>query len=344
MAHDWKFARMIGFSALLCTSASMATAQDDTVYTLRYQASHPSNQAYVTLNGQGFRDLVEEMSGGRIQFEVYDAGALVSVTGMLEAVDQGVLDISQSWGGFYTGDVPEADVEVGLPLAWEAPWQAYDAYFNRGLGEVIEEAYESRFNVEWFPAIISLQYGIALREDIDSLADLEGLRIRAIGIYGALAQSLGASAAVIPGAEIYTALQLGTVDGIVYGTAAIHEQDLQGFLQAMILEPNMNTGVGHWVVNRDTWNSLPEDLQQVISFAANYGNLAQAMRYTAEETASIPVLEAAGVRMISLDAADRATMTAAAMEIWDGIAERSELAGHAVEIVRQQMRDYGRLN
>ncbi|PSM15788.1 TRAP transporter substrate-binding protein DctP [Nitratireductor sp. StC3] len=343
MTNQWKFVAAVGLAASLSAFAGGAVAADE-VFTLRYQVSHPSNQAFATKNGEGFRKLVEEMSDGRIKFEVYDAGALVSVTGMLEAVDQGVLDISQSWGGFYSGDIPEADVEVGLPLAWQAPWEAYDAYFNRGLKEVIEEAYESRFNVKWFPAIISLNYGIALREPIDTLEDLKGKKIRAVGVYGELMQKLGASPVVVPGAELYTALQLGTIDGMVYGPAAIHEQDLQGFVGSMILSPNLNTGVGHWVVNRETWEALPDDLQDVIEFAAYYGNLAQTMNYSAVETEGVGKIKAAGVALVELSEAERARMNTMALELWNEIAARSELAAKAVEIVKQQQKDYGELD
>jgi TRAP-type C4-dicarboxylate transport system substrate-binding protein len=283
------------------------------------------------------------MSNGRIKFELYDAGALASVTGMLEAVDQGVLDISQSWGGYYTGDVPEGDVEIGLPLAWEEPWEAYDAYYNRGLGEVIAEAYESRFNVEHFPLLIDLRYGVSTRDPIASLDDLKGKKIRAIGVYGDLMQELGASAVVIPGAELYTALQLGTVDGIIYGAEAIAATGLEEFLKTMTYEPNWNTGVGHWIINRDTWSSLPPDLQQVIEFAAQYGSLAGTMNYAAKEAEKVAVLENAGVELLELSAEDRAKLNAAAMKIWDQIAARSELSKKAVEIVRKQQQEYGHI-
>lgn len=330
-------------ASLAVVGAGAAAAQDDQVFTLRYQSSHPQILAYNTLNAEGFRELVTRMSEGRIQFEVYEAGALASVTGMLEAVDQGVLDISQSWGGYYVGDVPEGDVEIGLPMAWEEPWEAYDAYYNRGLKEVIAEAYESRFNVKYFPLPIHLAYGVSTREPISGLADLRGRKIRAIGVYGDLMRELGASAVVIPGAELPTALQLGTVDGIIYGAEAIASQGLEQNLKSMTYRPNWNAGVGHWVINRDVWESLPEDLQEVIEFAAHYGNLAQTMNYAAAEAAKVAVLEAAGVELLDLSDEDRDTLNAAAMKIWDQIAARSELAAKAVEIVRQQQRDYGHI-
>ncbi|MGX0978433.1 TRAP-type mannitol/chloroaromatic compound transport system substrate-binding protein, partial [Roseovarius sp. MBR-51] len=210
-----------GFGAAAAALASKtALAQGGEVYTLSYQSSHPSNQAFTTITGGGFREIVEELSNGRIKFETYDTGALSSVTGMLEAVDQGIIDVSQSYGAFYSGDVPEADVEVGLPFAWKRPWEAYDAYYNRGLREVISGAYETKFNVKHFPAILGMNYGVALRDEISSISDLAGKKIRAVGVYGEYVQQLGASPVVIPGAELYTAMQLGTIDGVLYAAEA----------------------------------------------------------------------------------------------------------------------------
>lgn len=330
----------LGLAAATVT-ANVARAQDDKVYTLRYQGSHPPNQAFITVTGQRFRDLVEKMSNGRIKFEVFDVGAVAGVTGMLEAVDQGVLDISQSWGGYYTGDVPEADVEVGLPLAWSQPWQAYDAYYNRGLKDLMTKAYEERFAVKYFPAIISLSYGVATRQALTSLDDLKGLKIRAIGVFGDFVKALGASPAVIPAPELYTAMQLGTVDGVVYGAEAIAAASLQDFVKTIVNSPNWNTGVGHWCVNRATWEALPPELQQVIEFASHYGNAAYALEYTSVEAAIVGKLKKDGVNFLELSEKDRASLAEAADGIWTQVSQRSALAGQAVEIVRKQQADFG---
>ncbi|MAL77810.1 MAG: hypothetical protein CMN55_01670 [Sneathiella sp.] len=335
-------------SVLMLTIAAtfasfQASADDGKVYTLKYHHSYPPTLAYYKTTGQGFIELVERWSNGRIKFQVFDAGALASVPEMLSAVDKGIIDVSHSWGGFYSGTVPEADVEVGLPLAWQEPWEAYDAYYNRGLGEVVSEAYESKFNVKHFPAIMGLKYGISTRQDINSLDDLKGLKIRAIGLFGKIATNLGASAVSIPGAEIFSSLQLGTIDGLVYGVEAVVAQKLQGELKTTIFEPNLNSGVGHWLINRTTWESLPEDLQQVINDAVRYGNSAHALDYAASEAVSTGAMEKAGVKLLALSPEDRKTLQGAVLPLWDEIAAKSDLAAKAVEIVKQQQRDYGQM-
>lgn len=327
---------------LLAFAGHQASAADK-VYTLKFQHSYPPSLSFYNKTGTGFIKRVEDWSHGRIKFEVFEAGALASVGGMLEAVDSGVIDVSQSWGGFYVGDVPEADVETGLPLAWDEAYEVYDAYYNRGLREVIEEAYESRFNVKHFPAIISMQYALATTKPINSLDDIKGLKLRALGVYGEFAQKLGASATVIPGAELYTALQLGTVDGLIYDAEAMIATGLEEFLKTTVIKPNLNAGAGHWLINRDKWNELPPDLQKVIEDAVQYGNMASAMSYRATAEENVGIMRKKGVKMLVLSDKERAEANEVAHQLWDEVAARTPLAAKAVEIVKQQQRDYGRL-
>ena len=330
-------------AAIMAVSASHAQAECDKVFTLRYHNAYPPTLALYNKTGAGFKERVEAWSDGCIKFENYDSGALTSVSGMVDAADQGIIDISHSWGAFYVGDIPEADVESGLPLAWGETYESYDAYYNRGLKEVIAEAYESRFNVKHFPSIIGLEYVIATRDEISSLDDLKGKKLRALGVYGEVARELGASAVVIPGGELYTALQLGTIDGLIYGAEAIVAQGLQEFLKTAIVEPNLNAGAGHWLMNRDTWDSLPPHLQDVVNLAVDYGNLAGAMQYRIVEARNIGVLAKDGVKLLELSPADNARLNAIAVGLWDRIGERSELAAKAVGIVKEQQREFGKI-
>lgn len=316
-------------------------AQNKT-YTLKYHHSYPPSLSFYNKVGAGFIARVQEWSNGRIKFQVFEAGALTSVAGQTDAVHKGIIDVSQSWGGFYVGTVPEADIETGLPLAWREPFEVYDAYYNRGLRDVIAKAYESKFNVKHFPAIIGMQYAISTSKPVKTLDDLKGMKLRAIGVYGEFARALGASATVVPGAELYTALQLGTVDGLIYDAEAIIAQGLQGFLKSSLIVPQLNAGSGHWLINKKTWDSLPPDLQKVIADAAQYGNMASASSYRANAERSVGQMRDKGVDMVTLTAADQKRANDVAQELWTKVASRSELAAKGVEIIRQQQKDFGR--
>lgn len=334
----------LGFGvALMAATAGTAHAECEEVFTLKYHNAYPPTLALYNKVAAGFKERVEKWSGGCIKFENYDAGALTSVGGMVEAVDQGIIDISHSWGAFYVGDVPEADVEVGLPFAWSETYEVYDAYYNRGMKDVIAEAYESRFNVKYFPSIIGLEYAVLTTKEVNGVDDLKGLKLRALGIYGELVQPLGASAVVVPGPELYTSLQLGTIDGLIYGVEAVVAQGLQEFLKTAIVKPNLNAGAAHWLFNRETWESLPPNLQQVIERAVQYGNLAGAMDYRVVEAKNIGVLKQSGVKLLELSPADQEKLNKIALTLWDKVAQRSELAAKAVDIVKQQQREFGQI-
>lgn len=342
---QWRLGRTLPLVlglALAALAGERAAAQDK-VHTLKYHHSYPPSLSFYNKVGTGFIQRVEEWSKGRIKFQVFEAGALTSVAGMTDAVNSGVIDVSQSWGGFYVGVVPEADIETGLPLAWKEPYEVYDAYYNRGLREVIAEAYESRFNVKHFPAIIGMQYAISTSKPVKTLGDLSGLKLRALGVYGEFAKALGASATVVPGAELYTALQLGTIDGLIYDAEAVVAQGLDTFLKSSLVDPHLNAGSGHWLINRKSWEALPPDLQKVIADAAQYGNMASAASYRANAEKSVGVMKQKGVDMVTLSDADQAKATTIAMELWDKVAARSERAAKGVAIVKQQQRDFGRL-
>ena len=322
--------------------AQQATAAEE-IYTLKFQHSYPPSLSFYNKTGAEFIKRVEEWSKGRIKIQVFEAGAVASVPGMLDAVHKGILDISQSWGGFYVGVVPEADVETGLPLAWNEAYEVYDAYYNRGLRDVISQAYESRFNVKHFPAIISMQYAISTSKPVAHLNDLKGMKIRAIGVYGEFARALGASPTVVPGAELYTAMQLGTIDGLIYDAEAVVAQGLERFLKTSIVKPNLNAGAGHWLVNKKTWDALPADLQKVVEDAVQYGNMASAMSYRASAEVNVGVMRNKGVNLLELPENEVEQAREIAYKLWDKVGSRSAGAAKGVAIIKQQLKDYGRI-
>lgn len=332
----------LAFGLLTAIVTTQPVAAQNKTYTLKYHHSYPPSLSFYNKVGAGFIQRVQEWSNGRIKFQVFEAGALTSVAGQTDAVHKGIIDVSQSWGGFYVGVVPEADIETGLPLAWREPYEVYDAYYNRGLKDVIAQAYESRFNVKHFPAIIGMQYAISTTKPVKTLDDLKGMKLRAIGVYGEFAKALGASATVVPGAELYTALQLGTVDGLIYDAEAIIAQGLQGFLKSSLAVPHLNAGSGHWLINKKTWDSLPPDLQKVIADAAQYGNMASASSYRANAERSVGQMKDKGVDIVTMSAADQKRAHEVAQELWTKVAARSDMAAKGVAIVRQQQKDFGR--
>ena len=112
------------------------------------------------------------------------------------------------------------------------------------------------------------QMGGWFREEITSLDDLKGIKMRTPGFAGEVMSELGVAVTNIPPGELYSALERGTIDALEWVGPAL---DLQmGFHQIAKYyysgwqEPGAEV---QFLVNEKTWNKLPEDLQEILRVA-----------------------------------------------------------------------------
>ena len=136
-----------------------------------------------------------------------------------------------------------------------------------------------------------VQMGGWFREEINSLADLQGLKMRTPGFAGEVMADIGVAVTNIPPGELYTALERGTIDALEWVGPAL---DLpMGFHQIAEYyyggwqEPSAEL---QWLINKDAWNELPEDLQEVLRVAmrtAAYDMYIQTMHESGKAWSSI---------------------------------------------------------
>jgi hypothetical protein len=171
-------------------------------------------------SGVSTEEWIETISDGRIQIDMSPPGSIVPVADMFKAVSDGTIDISGGlYGGYYTAQVPETDIEIGLPYAWPNAQLAFDWYYQRGGYEMFNEEVYSKHGVWFIPVPGGTTYSFSsFNFDIsEGLSSIKGKKLRALGIYGDLAAALGASPTVIPGPDMYMAAKTGTIDGAIYG-------------------------------------------------------------------------------------------------------------------------------
>ena len=89
---------------------------------------------------------------GRLIIDLAQANAIVPVPEMFKATSKGMLDFAGLYyGGYHVGQMPETDIETGLPFAWETFEHAWDAYYNHGLLDEIRRSMQSIISI-WMPA------------------------------------------------------------------------------------------------------------------------------------------------------------------------------------------------
>lgn len=211
-----------------------------------------------------FANWLSRETKGRFQLNLAPSGSIVPVAQMFTAVSKGVLDFGGLYfGAFHSGLMPETDIEIGLPFAWENLSEAWDGLHNRKLLDEIRKIY-AEHNIYWIPVICNSNYSFGTRFPIPNPEALKGKKIRAGGIYGELVKKLGASPVLMPAGEVYMGLKLGTIDGTIFDLSQVEASKLKEVWTNYLINPNLNVIIGSLLINMDTFKKLPDDVKSMI--------------------------------------------------------------------------------
>ena len=252
-----------------------------------------------------------------------------------------MFDCAITYGGFYTGLIPETDLEIGLPQGHRSWDEVWDVMYNRGLGDIIQEAY-SEHNIKWYPCAADPYYHFNTNFRVNKLSDLNGKKIRALGVYGKYVQKLGASAVVVPGAEMYMAMKLGTIDGAIYGATGLQDVKLHEVVKYYTLPTSAQIALS-LLINKDSLAKLPDDLRPLVEVGTRYILNDTSNRYITQCKESLnKSVNSGSVEICWLPEEEMAKMRALVKPLWDELAAKSPRMKKGVEIIKQQMRDLGR--
>jgi TRAP-type mannitol/chloroaromatic compound transport system substrate-binding protein len=227
--------------------------------------------------GEGADNLakqIEEMSGGRLKIHVYGGGELVPPLESFDAVSQGVAEMSHAASYYWAGKSPAAQFFSTIPFGMNTLQANSWLYYGGGL-DLWKEVYND-FNLIPFPSGNSGgQMGGWFNKEINSIADVKGLKMRLPGLGGKVITKAGGSAVLSAGGEIYTNLERGVIDATDW-IGPYHDyllglhQIAKYYYYPGWQEP---TAVIELAVNKDAYNNLPKDLQLIIQTAAQAANV-----------------------------------------------------------------------
>jgi TRAP-type mannitol/chloroaromatic compound transport system substrate-binding protein len=191
------------FLPLVCAPPSFAQKKTEGIqpqktsveptYKWRCQAFTSAADAYMTVESL---QKIMAASGGRIQIKFYSGGEIAPANELLKACGSGMLDMARGYGGYWPAEVDIGNIETGLPMTWRNLGDAYDVLYSRGLIKIIREAYMEK-NVYWWPAFGSL-YNPISKKPINSLKDMQGMKLRVAGPTGILLKNVGVATAFLP--------------------------------------------------------------------------------------------------------------------------------------------------
>jgi len=321
-------------------SLDLQAAGKNKVITWRMQASYPLGTT-VMMHGVEWAKFIEKLTDGRLKVEILPPGAMCAVQDIVTYMEKGVFDCAISYGGYYTGLIPETDLEIGLPMGHQSWDEYWDAYWNRGLGDIIREAY-AEHNIKHYPAAAGCYYHFNTNFPVTSLEDLKGKKIRALGVYGKYVQALGASAVVIPGGELYMAMKLGTIDGAIYDASGLQDVKFHEVVDYYTFPTAAQIAVS-MLINQKSLEKLPEDLRVLVDYGTRFILEDTGNRYITETKASLnKSVNMGSVKKCFLPETELVKARKLVAPIWDELAAKTPRMKKGVDILKQQMQDVGR--
>ncbi|MFW5446530.1 MAG: TRAP transporter substrate-binding protein [Methylophagaceae bacterium] len=221
-----------------------------------------------------FADNISAMSNGRLKIKVYAGGELIPALQTFDAVSQGTVEMGHGSAYYWAGKVPEAQFFSTVPFGMTARGMNAWLYDGGGL-DLWREVYKP-FHVVPFPlGNTGVQMGGWFNKEINSLDDIKGLKMRIPGLGGKVFAKAGGNPVLLAGSEVYTALERNTIDATEW-IGPFHDQRLGLYRAAEHYyypgwhEPGT---VLELTINQRAWDSLPDDLQAIVSNAAMAENL-----------------------------------------------------------------------
>ena len=219
-------------------------------------------------------DALKAASGGSVQFKVFEPGKLVPAFSITDAVKDKKIQAGYTWIGYDQGKIPSAPLFAARPFGME-PWE-FTAWWYDGGGKALgEEVYAEHGVHPVLCGIIGPETAGWFRNEISSLDDLKGLKIRFAGLGGKVMQKIGASVTMLPGGEIFQALEKGAIDASEFSMPAIDQK--LGFNKVVTFNYfpgwHQTYTAFHLVVNKEVWDGLEDSTRALINMACTAGVL-----------------------------------------------------------------------
>ncbi|MEB3212107.1 MAG: TRAP transporter substrate-binding protein [Leptolyngbyaceae bacterium] len=240
-------------------------------------------------------DRVSAMTQGRFKIQVSAAGELVPGLQVLDAVQEGTAQCGHSAAYYYIGKSKALAFSTAMPFGLTARQQ--NAWFYQGGGiDAMNQVYKT-FNTIAFPAgNTGVQMGGWFKREVNTLADLQGLKMRTAGLGGEVFSRMGVNVQALPAGEILLALELGTIDAAEWvGPYDDEKLGLQEtapyYYYPSWWEPGASLDL---MINIDAWNELPERYQRVLVEAAAAASTTCMAKYDARNPLALARLVKGG--------------------------------------------------
>jgi len=278
--------------------AAPAIAQSMPEMRWRLTASWPKSLDTLFGACETFAKFVSEATDGRFQIQTFAAGEIVPGLQVLDAVQNGTVELGHSAQYYYIGKDPTWALFCAVPFGLNARQQ--NAWFYEGDGQQLIDEFGAKFNTKCLlMGNTGCQMGGWFRKEIRTPADFNGLKMRIGGWAGKTLGKLGLVAQQLAGGDIYPALEKGTIDAAEW--VGPYDDEKLGFYKVAkyYYYPGWWEGgtTNHLLINLQKWNELPKAYKAIITAAAGAANVMEQANYDKRNPEALKRLLSNGVQL-----------------------------------------------
>ena len=267
---------------------------------IRWRLSSSFPKALDTIYGAAevFAKQLKAMSGGKFEVSVHAAGEITPPFGVLDAVQQGSIDICHTAPYYFHGKDETFAIGTAIPFGLNS--RQLTAWFYEGNGMKLMREFYAKYNIVNFPGgNTGAQMGGWYRKEIKSVKDIKGMKMRIGGFAGRVLERMGGVPQNIPGGEIYAALEKGTIDAVEW--VGPYDDQKLGFnkVAPFYYYPGWWEGGAQldFFINNKAFEALSPEYKAMVEAAASHAHVEMQARYDARNPIALKQLVGAGTKL-----------------------------------------------
>ena len=257
------------------------TSQPGKTYKWNMVTSWPPGLPGLGTGAENLAKRLEAASAGRLKIKVFAGGELVPALEVFDAVRSGTAQMGHDASYYHRGKIPAAQYFTAIPFGLNA--NEITAWFYQGGAlELCHEYYEQYGMIAFPVGQTGVQMAGWFNKEVNSAADLQGLKMRIPGLGGEVMQRAGITQVTLPASEIFTSLQTGAIDAAEWigpyndVSLGLHKAARYYYYPGWHESgPNLLC-----TINKGAWDELPEDLQHLVEISCQAAALDVQSEYT----------------------------------------------------------------
>jgi TRAP-type mannitol/chloroaromatic compound transport system substrate-binding protein len=317
-----QFLKAAGVGLAALAVAAPAIAQSSPELKWRLTASWPKSLETLYGGCEYFAKRIAEITDNKFQIQVFAAGEIVPGLQVLDAVNNGFVEMGNTAMYYYWGKDPAFTFGTALPFGLNS--RQMISWLRHGGGEELLNDLLKDYNCIGFAAgNTGAQMGGWFRKEINTVDDIKGLKFRVGGFAGTILQKLGCVPQQLAAGDIYPALEKGAIDAAEW--VGPYDDEKLGFYKVAkyYYYPGWWEGCGqpHNLINLPKWRELPKAYQSAIITASNDAWIWTLSKYDYVNPPALLRLVSSGAQLRAFPQPVLEACYKAAGEVYDGLSK-----------------------